>query len=524
MKYFIWKQAGLLMAIAGGFWLYQLISQQIPFLVLPSVLKYQGALLLFVIGILIVLLTSKAGQRTKLKQKLKQQYPLQPWMWRPDWAQRKSVPSKRVQMFTTVFALIWTLLFVPVVIAAIPKFRHELLFMIVFGYGFPAMAFSMLLWQAVKWLKYLMAGQVNLRLLQLPVRLGESFQAEVNIPLHARSIRYEAELVCLHERVETRDTGDGYESSWVRDEVWRELILPRIDYSSAGAHLYMKFQLPGDKAATQFEKDNGIHWYVVVRAISRAGRTRFEREFQVPVVEPAHPKPQFKHHGRATFQLPDMEEHVDGQHEFSNSHSVDERVAVTQKPEDSIPPNAIEQLQNIGVHFNKDGIEYEDSVWTNTGIYRSRHAWTLIPLILTIAFSIVFYTEVIVKGKLFALPSGMGVVFGLVFLAIVLFFRHYRFSIVFTAQGIVRNSQLLLWQWQTLFPWEKIHRVKTTASSSVSNTERRVHYKKVVVYGNTYKENLTLSPGFRDEQHVDILRQLIKQQVAENNKYSSRFG
>lgn len=519
MKYFLGKLAGIVMLLAGGAWLQRLVTLDTPFLVLPSVLKYQGALLLIVIGFFTLLLTSRAASAHKRKTALQRQYPAQPWMWRGDWAHNTSQSSTRLQIWTTLFALIWTLLLVPIVIAAIPKYRHDLLFMVVFGYGFPLVGVGMLLWQGYKWLRYWLAGKVMLRFSQLPARLGKKFDCEVTVPLQARALRYETELVCFYEHVVTTRIQDEYRSEWVRDEKWRDVISPQSVVTAAGTHLMMRFQLPEEQSTTAYEQEQGTRWYVMVRAVNKAGRTRFEREFEVPVA--AHPDhdrgiEQPAVAGRATFTLPDME---DGRvmHGAVAQQSMRDGLAEQDEGENTRPPvDAIRRLSEIGVRFSKEGIEYADAVWKNTGIHKVGIAMTLVPLVLTVAFAAIFYTKVIVQGDWFGLPLGLGVLIGLVMLAIVTFLRYHRFTIAFTSQGIVRQSRLFAWQWQQLFPWDNVRKVTTSASSSVTNGARRVHYDKVVIYGETYKQNLAMSPGFRDKDDVTLLRDLIRYHVEQN--------
>ena len=525
MKYILWTLFGFAMLVAGGVWLFQLISDNTRFLVLPHVLRYQGALLLIVVGGSLALLVSRAGKQSRLEQSLQQKYPAQPWMWRSDWAQSMSRASNRIQIGATIFAIIWTLLGVPLVIAALPQYRHDLLFVIVFAYGFPLSGFSMLFWQAFKWFRYISAGKILLHFKQLPARVGDRFDCELSIPVFSRSLRYEAELVCLNEHVETTKTFDGYESRWVRDEVWRQLITPHQINTLLGTRLTMQFQIPDQNPPTAYKRDNGFKWYVIVRAIRKNGHTQLEREFEVPVSDtlmqenPTQEKPTQQKQGRATFHVPAAEEGVVRERAYSQARIIprETKPAVTNNIKnaynESIPTNAIQHLKGLGVRFSKQGIEYEDAFWSKTGVHQSSIILVIIGLIFTSAFTGVFYVEVIVKGRLFALPSGLGVMAGLAILILAVYLRYHRFTIAFTMEGIVRHSRLFSWQWQKLFPWSNVRRIATTRSASVNTAQRRIHYDKVIIYGNSYKENLTLSPGFRNEQDAQLLCNLLQREI-----------
>ena len=303
MKYIIWTWVGVAILASGVRWLSNLISADTRFFVLPEVLRYQGALLLIVTGGLIAILVSRAGKNHKVISSLKQQHPEQPWMWRSDWVQSHSKPDYNNAIYTTIFALIWSLLTVPSFIAAIPKFEHDLVFMMVFGIGFPLIGIAMLIWQAVVWIKYFSAGKMYLQLKSLPARLGEHLDCELDITKSMSGVRYEGELACFNVWTKTTKTSNGYKSRVMRDELWRSVVQPTLTKTSTGINLNMGFEIPDSEKPTDYKRDQGIKWYVLVRAVSKSGKKRFEREFQVPVFESLTPDDSSLN-GDAVFNVP----------------------------------------------------------------------------------------------------------------------------------------------------------------------------------------------------------------------------
>lgn len=518
MKYRIWTLIGIVMLVGGSYWLFNLLSEKAPFLVLPDVFRYQGALFLITIGGFISLLVPRAGKKNKAVSALKQQYPMQPWMWRSDWARSSSYASNKNRLGATIFVLIWVLMVTPIVIAAIPEYRHDFIFLMVFGYGFPAVGAALVLWQLVVWAKYLKAGKIVLNFKQLPARIGERFECNLTIPVRKRNLGYEGELVCFNEHVETTKTSEGYKSRLVRDELWRKVIKPACFNSRSGVRLNMQFQIPDKASPMNSKQDHVIKWYVIVRAISRQGRKKFEREFEVPVVRCLTASDvdtqRSVTQGSAIFSVPDMDEgHSPARSCSDEKVKTSETVEPDQSKVTGVPEDVIYRLKGLGVIFSPDGIDYEDAFWNKTGIQKSALVFITLLLILTAVFATVFYYKVIVAKDFFAIPIGLGVLFGLFMTGIIVFMYKHRFSVLFSPDGIIRNSRLFSWRWQKTFPWSKIRKVMVSASSSVNTNERRVNYNKVVIYGDSYKESLTLSPGFRNEEDAHMLYALINEEV-----------
>ena len=494
--------AGLLSCAAGGYWLFVLLRAGVRLLPVENTVRYQGAALLLVIGALVALLAVRARRQAETQTTLRRAHPQQPWLWRADWARHQSRENASMHVSGLIFMLVWNLLVLPPALGAYPKYSGDPLFVIVFAIVFPAAGLGTLLWQSYALVRRALAKTLPLRLQAVPGRLGQGMRCELSVANVRRSLRWECELVCLYEHRETRDTGDGHESRFVRDELWRQVVAPQVQHRPGRSRLSMAFDVDAAQPPTGPHLGGEINWVVIVRGLNRRMRVAYWREYSVPVFEA---RSATTHQKVAAPAVPPPDT-------IRPAMAGAKRAPRTSGG----PANHAQRLQQAlatvekeGIEFSEQGVRYGTLVWKRSPGHQMLIWGGLGSLILLLGFSATFVSEVIIDHDWWGAPLGLGVLISLGFLGLSMFFGLHRYRIAFDTAGISRHSALLGYTWCQTVPWDYALAAGVDNRGDSESAQRRITYYGVVINPDQHQRRLVISPGFRDRSTADSLAFLI---------------
>ncbi len=240
-----------------------------------------SAFLLVGVGLMI----AAAVGRRKLSEidRLKTQYPGQPWMWRADWA--NGIARSRNAYGVAgmwVFALLWNLITAPGVILALPEMArkgdaHALLFVpfIAVGIGLVISALR----QTIRRVEF-GAGVLDLR--SPPYKLGGRLDGAIHARFHHMPEKgVEVRCSCVQRTV----SGSGNSRSVSERILWREeaSVPPSaLAQAAEGMTIPISFRLPSDQPETSAENpDSQIVW--IVQTTADVPGVDYDDAFEVPV-------------------------------------------------------------------------------------------------------------------------------------------------------------------------------------------------------------------------------------------------
>ncbi len=207
---------------------------------------------------------------------LMEQFPDQPWMYRRDWREKKTVLTNRTATIIAVIGSVQLLLAIPFV--QIPAANVSWLNVVSLGMVIIWFAFLRILWLNRHW------NQSELQLLTLPGEIGGIFQAVVLIPaVKPLPTELRIELQCVrHRRRSTVPATILWRSMRIRPTSECRLSDPDITTPSDRVWLRVpvSFQIPTD-GLEPFNAQRRIFWQLTVRPNEKIHM--HEACFEVPV-------------------------------------------------------------------------------------------------------------------------------------------------------------------------------------------------------------------------------------------------
>jgi len=221
-------------------------------------------------------------RRSKETEKKKVEFPEQPWMWRPDWADGCVKCEGKVALWAAgAFALVWNAISWGATIAAWdemfgPKGDKKALFVLLF----PLIGMFLLAWFIYAIARHKKYGVSTFRLMSNPGVLGGTIRGAVEIPVQVSPPEgFKVRLLCVHRyRSGSGDNRSTHEDTKWEDEKIIKKDLLSHDRSRTGVPVF--FHIPYDLPQSR-ENNPTYIWKLQVTA-DVAG-IDYRSEFQVPV-------------------------------------------------------------------------------------------------------------------------------------------------------------------------------------------------------------------------------------------------
>jgi hypothetical protein len=224
-----------------------------------------------------------ASRAKKRIDAIKAAHPLEPWLWKDQWAGGSIRSSTKASMITAcIFALFWNSISMTVCVAVIPgelrKGNHKALFALIF----PAVGVGLLVWavrEIIRWKKF---GESTFKMLSVPGVLGGQLNGAIQTSVKIRpEDGFHLKLRCINRVT----TSSGNSSSTTENILWedektmaRELLAD--DPRRSGIPVY--FQIPADgRESDDANSRNRILWRL--EAGAKVPGVDYLAQFEVPV-------------------------------------------------------------------------------------------------------------------------------------------------------------------------------------------------------------------------------------------------
>ena len=220
----------------------------------------------------------------KLKQDafVQAENPGQPWMWRADWAQGRSVSRTRTTTTAAwVFAVLWNLVSLPIFFfVPFENFRQQPGLLI--ALLFPAIGIGLLIRAVRQTLRLIEFGENSFRMASLPCVVGREMRGTIetrlpHLPDHGLSLK----LTCVHRTV----SGSGNSRTVNEKIIFRDekiIASSQLCLGPSGTVIPVSFHIPSDSLPTDSSNSqNTIQW--LLEADASVPGVDYQDIFEIPV-------------------------------------------------------------------------------------------------------------------------------------------------------------------------------------------------------------------------------------------------
>jgi hypothetical protein len=228
------------------------------------------------------------GKKLAAVEILQEQFPNEPWRWRPEWASGRIPGSTRTMAYLAIgFALVWNLISIPLAVF-IPAEVAGGNWVAAIGLLFPLIGIGLAAWATLSWLRLKRFKVATFVLQRTPAALGSrlkgSIRVDAEVPI---TTDFKLELTCVEERV----TGSGKNRSRSERLLWqKEWRVPRhqCQIGSTLTSIPVDVAVPADQpAASPTDDTPKIEWRLDVTG--ECPGPDFWSRFELPVFGIAQP-------------------------------------------------------------------------------------------------------------------------------------------------------------------------------------------------------------------------------------------
>lgn len=218
------------------------------------------------------------------RSRLREQSPMQPWLWRDDWAARRIVEtSTHLAPALWVFALVWNAITIPLVIALLRLmlFKPVLAVVVVV---LPIIGLTILCGALYVSMRSWKFGKSVCMIDALPIPVGGSFHGEI---AHRESSVPESGYRLELRAVNRITTGSGQNRHMVETTLWQSelrvspaLVAP----SPAGVRVPFDFDIPPDAPQSDLHDPTDLTMWRLIASAEMPG-IDYNARFELPVFE-----------------------------------------------------------------------------------------------------------------------------------------------------------------------------------------------------------------------------------------------
>jgi hypothetical protein len=192
-----------------------------------GMLLFKGLFLLLFGGVGFGMLVGArhGGKKLATGQILRDQFPNEPWRWRPEWASGRISSSTRTAAYMAIgFAVVWNLISAPAAVF-IPGEIADGNWLAAIGLLFPLVGIGLAAWAIRSWLQLKRFKVATLVLARTPVALGGRLKGTIRVDAEVPvATGFKLELACVEETV----TGSGKNRHRSERLLWqKEWHVPR---------------------------------------------------------------------------------------------------------------------------------------------------------------------------------------------------------------------------------------------------------------------------------------------------------
>ena len=223
------------------------------------------------------------SRKAKRHEELEALHPDEPWLHNNDWHEGRIRSSTKAAFITSaVFASVWNLISMPVVV-----FAHEQIFdpdnrIALVALLFPVVGIGLVVWAArslIRWRKF---GESIFEMRTIPGVIGGPLEGTIRTSV---DIRPQAGFDVMLSSVHRYRSGSGKNRSTHEEVLWQKSYRIALDRSGSG--IPIAFQVPYDCAPTDdADSDNQRIWKLEVKAEVKG--VDYHVQFEVPVFRTEH--------------------------------------------------------------------------------------------------------------------------------------------------------------------------------------------------------------------------------------------
>ena len=223
------------------------------------------------------------SRKAKRSEELEALHPDEPWLQNEDWNEgRISSSTKATFVTAAVFAGVWNLISMPVVV-----FAHEQIFdpdnpIALVALLFPLVGIGLIVWATrslIRWRKF---GESTFEMRTIPGVIGGPLEGTIRTSVN---VRPEAGFDVMLSSIHRYRSGSGKNRSTHEKVLWQKSYRVALDRSGAG--IPIAFQVPYESEPTDdTDADNQHIWKLEVKA--EVLGVDYHVEFEVPVFRTEH--------------------------------------------------------------------------------------------------------------------------------------------------------------------------------------------------------------------------------------------
>jgi hypothetical protein len=245
------------------------------------------AILISAVGGVLVIAAGKGYNSQKKQAALEEANPAAPWLWRTDWASRRSESLKKnIQITAWVICVLGNLVTIPIAVNIAPQFarRNDPRVFLILGFcSIGVILFVVALRATLRYRKY---GDTYFELYSLPFSPGEHVSGRIHLKLDANASHgIDLRLSCVRKTV----TGSGNNRSTVQTVLWQtDQNVPSgaIGVDPIGRTIPVDFEVPRDAYVTDHDNPSDqVLW--LLHAKADVPGVDYTDDFEVPVFKTA---------------------------------------------------------------------------------------------------------------------------------------------------------------------------------------------------------------------------------------------
>lgn len=253
----------------------------------PDLALTQAALatVIIIVGLLVLRAAIRARSAARRAEMVRLEHAAAPWMWREDWAGRRvAATASTTTRALWLFAIIWNLISIPIVIGVLPRELESGNRMVLLALVFPLVGILLLAGAMRATWRRLRFGKSFFVLNTLPVAVGRSLQGSIEIdrPISfAPDDLLRVSLCCIRRIVR----GSGKHRSVTENAIWegqQDVSAAMIMTSSTVAVAPVRIDIPAGlpETDTRDERDT-VLWRLT--ATAAVAGVDYHAAFELPV-------------------------------------------------------------------------------------------------------------------------------------------------------------------------------------------------------------------------------------------------
>ena len=208
-------------------------------------------------------------------------YPQQPWMWKEEWQSHTIKSSNKTLLwFSTIFAAFWCLISTPILFIIPSEIIDKKNYLALIALLFPLVGIGLASWAIRNYFQWKKFGSSELKLQDLPARLGRTLRADLYIP---SELPRNSECLVTVECVHKYTTGSGDNRKTVENILWQDQQTLTVSSASTNGHvLPIVFKLPKHQAESESGTGSDRYFWRLLAKSDLKG-VDYSSNFEIPV-------------------------------------------------------------------------------------------------------------------------------------------------------------------------------------------------------------------------------------------------